>query len=400
MARNNMWELDVGNNISSSNSFQLEPYNTWNENFVFWLSRYLYIKCEEQSKRFVSEKDLTKILSIQNSILECKDIEKIGDLSNELARLKFKSIKTYYNNVYPIFYFLLERDAYSIKNITTNLLINYFSLTKEKEEELKGKIKDVDNLRNIKKVYELSYASKLNRLTILINFIKYIEDSNIDGKGNELGYIFDIRRKEILKQIKKEKRVLSVLTPSEGFQKFFSAIENVPYKDNLKDRNILMLKLLMYLGIRVSELIYLKNDDITIENDNVKFNIIGKGNKQRILYVKYSHIKTDMDRYEKVRVNSEENFYFTTPKGKQVNDRYINTLISNTIKLSGIEVSKKSSPHMLRHSLASYLKHTLKMDNVSISKWLGHEDIRTTMIYLHFTEQEIIDMADNIKKLD
>ena len=149
-----------------------------------------------------------------------------------------------------------------------------------------------------------------------------------------------------------------------------------------------------------SELIYLKNDDITIENDNVKFNIIGKGNKQRILYVKYSHIKADMDRYEKIRVNSDENFYFTTPKGKQVNDRYINTLISNTLKLSGIEVSKMSSPHMIRHSLASYLKHTLKMDNVSISKWLGHEDLKTTMIYLHFTEQEIIEMADNIKKLD
>ncbi len=398
MARKNMWELD-DNFISSSNSFALEPFNTWSENFVFWLSRYLFVKCEEQSKRFVSEKNLPKILYIQNCILECKDIENIGDLVNELARLKFKSIKTYYNNIYPIFYFLLERNAYSIKNITTNLLSNYFSFTKEKEEQLKDKIKYTENTRNTKKIYELSYASKMNRLTILINFIKYIEDSNFDSE-NELGYIFDIKRKEILKQIKKEKRILSVLTPSEGFQKFFSAIDNVPYKDSLRDRNILMLKLLMYLGIRVSELIYLKNDDITIENDNVKFNIIGKGNKQRILYVKYSHIKTDMDRYEKIRVNSEENFYFTTPKGKQVNDRYINTLISHTLKLSGIEVSKKSSPHMIRHSLASYLKHTLKMDNVSISKWLGHEDIKTTMIYLHFTEQEIIDMADNIKKLD
>ncbi len=49
--------------------------------------------------------------------------------------------------------------------------------------------------------------------------------------------------------------------------------------------------------------------------------------------------------------------------------------------------------------VASYLKHTLKMDNASISKWLGHEDIRTTMIYLHYTEQEIIDMAKSFKKI-
>jgi len=39
------------------------------------------------------------------------------------------------------------------------------------------------------------------------------------------------------------------------------------------------------------------------------------------------------------------------------------------------------------------------MDNASISKWLGHEDIRTTMIYLHYTEQEIIDMSKKFKKI-
>lgn len=253
MARKSKWELG-DNFISSPNSFLLEPYNTWNENFIFWLSHYLFVKCNEQSKRFVNEKDLAKVLSIQNNILEAKDIEEIGELVNELARLKFKSIKTYYNNVYPIFYFLLERDAYSIKNITTNLLCNYFAFTKEIEEELKDKIKTIEN-RSIKKIYELSYASKINRLTIIINFIKYIEDSNVESEDDEISYLFDIKRNEILKKIKKEKRVLSVLTPSEGFQKFFTAIENVPYKDNLRDKNVLMLKLLMYLGIRVSELV-------------------------------------------------------------------------------------------------------------------------------------------------
>ena len=47
----------------------------------------------------------------------------------------------------------------------------------------------------------------------------------------------------------------------------------------------------MYLGLRVSELVYLKKDDITIDKNIVKFNIIGKGNKKRLLYVTYSHIK-------------------------------------------------------------------------------------------------------------
>lgn len=412
MARNHEWDL-IDNFINTPKSFSLEPFENWEENFVFWFSKYLASKCEDQSKRFVKDSSLDKVLEIQNKISESKDIEELGDLVNELARHKFKSIKTYYNNVYPIFYFLLERDAYSIKNITTNLLIGYFSLTKEKEDLVRKNIKTkltldkkqkLERQRSIMKVYELSTASKHNRLTISINFIKFIEDYNENNhadnpKDRTINYIFDIKRAEILKQIKKEKRVLSVLTPTEGFQKFFNAIEKVPYKENIKERNILIMKIFMYLGIRVSELIYLKKEDITIDKNKVKFNIIGKGNKQRILYVMYNHIKKHMQQYEKVRVDSPDNYYFTTSKGKQINDRYINTLINNTLKVAGVEVDKKSSPHMLRHSVATYLKHVLKMDNASISKWLGHEDLKTTMIYLHYTEQEIMEMAQQFKKI-
>lgn len=412
MAKKNQWDLASENENTSETNY-LEPYDKWEENFIFWLTSYLYTKCEEQSKRFVTDSSLIEVLKIQNKIKESKDIEEISDYVNELSKHKFKSIKAYYNNVAPLFYYMIEREAYSIKNITTKLLVDYFSVTKEKEELQKKKAKSknylaikekLDRQKPIKKIYELSNASKMNRLTIFINFIKYIEDNNADNNSDnedtrELGFLFDISRNAILKQIKKEKRILTVLTPTEGFQKFFNAIEQVVYQENVRERNILMIKILMYLGIRVSELIYLKKEDISIEKDIVKFNIIGKGNKQRILYVTHSHIKKHMQKYEKIRVESPDNFYFTTSSGKQINDRYISTIISNTLKITGIEVDKKSSPHMLRHSVATYLKHNLKMDNVSISKWLGHEDIRTTMIYLHYTEQEIIDMAKNFKKI-
>lgn len=97
----------------------------------------------------------------------------------------------------------------------------------------------------------------MNRLTVLLNFIKFIENSNIDKESENEVFLFDIERSKISKVFKR-KRVLSVLTPKDGFQKFFNAIELVQYKDEVRERNILMLKLLMYLGIRVSELVYLK----------------------------------------------------------------------------------------------------------------------------------------------
>lgn len=400
MAKKNQYEL-IENSVIDDGAFLLEPYDDWKENIAFCIAQYLSQKCDEQSRRFVTEDNIPKITSIKEAILNSKDIDAIGKYVNELAVLKFKAIKQYYNNIYPFYHYMLERKAYSIKNITTTLLANYFSNTEEKQKKdlAAGKIIKVDIPKNIKNIWELSYASKVNRLTVLLNFIKFIENSNIDKESENEVFLFDIERSKISKSIQKEKRVLSVLTPKDGFQKFFNAIELVQYKDEVRERNILMLKLLMYLGIRVSELVYLKKDDITIDKNIVKFNIIGKGNKQRLLYVTYSHIKKHMIKYEKIRTESPDGFYFTTNKGKQVNDRYINTIVHNTLVAAQIEVTKKSSVHMLRHSVASYLKHTLKMDNASISKWLGHEDIRTTMIYLHYTEQEIIDMAKSFKKI-
>lgn len=398
MAKFNQWEL-VDEQVLSETTHILEPYNTWNENFVFWLGQYLSVKCDEQSKRFVKDDEMSKIKSIQEKIAKCTDIEKMADLVNELAIHKFKGIKQYFNNVYPIYYYMLQKKAFSIRNITTKLLVSYFSTTKDKPLYADDRIRKITLSRNCKEIYELSYASKINRLTILINFIKHIEDSNVDKLSENEVFLFNIKRQDIAKHIKKEKRVLSVLTPKDGFQRFFEAIEKVKYKEDIKERNVLMLKILMYLGLRVSELIYLKKDDITIENNKVKFNIIGKGNKQRLLYVTLSHIESHMIKYEKMRKESVEGYYFTTNKGTQINDRYINTIVSSTLLEAGIEVTKKSSVHMLRHSVASYLKHTLKLDNASISKWLGHEDIKTTMIYLHYTEQEIIDMSESFKRI-
>lgn len=398
MAKRSEWEI-IGDFVTTTDIYKLEPFKNWESNFMFWLSHYIKSKCELQSKRFVSENDLSKVLTVEEEIGKTKNIEKMSDLVNQLSIYKFKSIKTYFNNIYPLFYFLKERDAYSIKNITTNLLIAYFSMTKEKEDTLKGKIKEISIKKNVKKIYELSYDSKINRLTIMLNFIKFIEDSNIDNDSDG-AFLFNLNRKDITRQIKKEKRVLSVLTPKGSFQEFFNAIDKVPFKENVKVRNVLMLKILMYLGLRVSELVYLKIDDVTIDKDKIKFNIIGKGNKQRILYILYENIKKDLHAYERIRKCSLDNYFFTTNKGTRVDERYINTIINETLKFAQIEVTKMSSPHMIRHSTASYLKHTLNMEVASIAKWLGHEDIRTTMRYLHYTEQEIIDMANKFERID
>ena len=94
MAKKNQYEL-IENSVIDDGAFLLEPYDDWKENIAFWIAQYLSQKCDEQSRRFVTEDNIPKIISIKEAILNSKDIEAIGKYVNELAVLKFKAIKQY-----------------------------------------------------------------------------------------------------------------------------------------------------------------------------------------------------------------------------------------------------------------------------------------------------------------
>ena len=106
MVKKNQYEL-IDDSIIADGVFKLEPYDDWKENIAFWIAQYLSQKCDEQSRRFVTEDNIPKIISIKEAILNSKDIEAIGKYVNELGVLKFKAIKQYYNNIYPMNLILL-----------------------------------------------------------------------------------------------------------------------------------------------------------------------------------------------------------------------------------------------------------------------------------------------------
>ena len=77
MAKKNQYEL-IENSVIDDGAFLLEPYDDWKENIAFWIAQYLSQKCDEQSRRFVTEDNMSKITNIQESILKSKDINEIG----------------------------------------------------------------------------------------------------------------------------------------------------------------------------------------------------------------------------------------------------------------------------------------------------------------------------------
>jgi len=155
----------------------------------------------------------------------------------------------------------------------------------------------------------------------------------------------------------------------------------------LRDKAI--LELLFSTGLRVSELANLKKDQINLKKD--EFTIRGKGDKLRVVFLsnqtkywlkQYLEARRDLSPFLFVRADRA--------KGKKepenLTPRSIQRLIKKYSKVAGI--TKKVSPHTLRHSFATDLLIN-GADIRSVQAMLGHSSITTTQIYTHITNQQL-----------
>jgi integrase/recombinase XerD len=149
------------------------------------------------------------------------------------------------------------------------------------------------------------------------------------------------------------------------------------------ERNRAMIETLYGCGLRVSELITLKNSDLFFEEGFIK--ITGKGNKQRFVPIsevtqKYIEIYRETVRIHVNIQKGYEDTLFLNRRGRQLTRAMIFTIIKNlAVK---IKLNKTISPHTLRHSFATHLLEN-GADLRSIQLMLGHESITTTEIYVH-----------------
>ncbi|WP_073016993.1 site-specific tyrosine recombinase XerD [Flavobacterium micromati] len=149
------------------------------------------------------------------------------------------------------------------------------------------------------------------------------------------------------------------------------------------ERNRAMIETLYGCGLRVSELITLKNSDLFFEEGFIK--ITGKGNKQRFVPIsevtqKYIEMYRETVRIHVNIQKGYEDTLFLNRRGRQLTRAMIFTIIKNlAVK---IKLNKTISPHTLRHSFATHLLEN-GADLRSIQLMLGHESITTTEIYVH-----------------
>lgn len=151
-------------------------------------------------------------------------------------------------------------------------------------------------------------------------------------------------------------------------------------------RDRVILEVFYETGIRLSELIGLKDADVDLAARQLKVN--GKRNKQRIVPFG-DELRNELESYLSMR---NETFpwcgdtFFLNKKGYPIARGEVYLLVKRN--LSGVVTLRKKSPHVLRHSFAtSMLNHKAELE--AVKELLGHESLTTTEIYTHTTFEEL-----------
>lgn len=346
---------------------QLQPNNDTYLDLLHWLRLYLEDKLLTMSDRLAdSSINLNKYLD--HLLNEDDDIVSMQELTRELAQKGFKAISTYANPLYKFVKYIKSQRVKSIKNIDTKLVNNYI------KRELR----------------EYADPTKQTHYTIIKNFFGYIEENSEDEENDDLPYLFNInvvngRNKNPIKKRKKLPEFLN----SEEFELYKNTIQKYPFNKQNKIKCIAMIKTLLYGGLRVSELIRIRKKDISfIDDKNIKIFVVGKGDRDRNIYIKQDLI---IEEYSML-LKEKGDYLFGNEQNEIYTERTIHYLVKNTLEFAKIK-KNKMGPHLLRHSFASYLASS-GVSITKIQKLLGHSDINTTMIYVHIADKELEGITD------
>lgn len=217
--------------------------------------------------------------------------------------------------------------------------------------------------------------STINRkVSSLRSFYNYLEKQNII-KNNPMLRIRSVKKPGHLPASVEESNLMR-LFDSEIFGDDFSG---------LRDR--LLLELLYTSGIRLSELIQIREKDVNPYD--MRLRVYGKGKKERVLpllrhivdlYMRY------MEQKEREFGRDGESWVFLTDKGRQLYPVFVYRKVRHYLGL--VTTRAKRSPHVLRHSFATHmLDHGADLN--AIKELLGHTNLSATQIYTHNTIDKI-----------
>lgn len=163
--------------------------------------------------------------------------------------------------------------------------------------------------------------------------------------------------------------------------------------DENKERDFAIITLFLNCGLRLSELVSINIQDIDF--NECKLNVIGKGNKERTIYLNKACIKS-IKEYMSVRPKegvkndskSSNKALFLSRRKERISNRTVQYIVEKELLKAGLDTSKYSV-HKLRHTAATLMYQYGNVDIRALQELLGHESISTTEIYTHVSNEQV-----------
>ncbi len=217
---------------------------------------------------------------------------------------------------------------------------------------------------------KISSRSINRKITTLKSFYKFLIRQNIILEDPMLKILSPKVPKRLPSFIEKDK--MDTLLDDTFFGDDFEGI-----------RNKLIIEVFYATGIRLSELINLKQSNVDLYLCQIK--VLGKRNKERIIPFN-TILKEQIQQYIILKADVKNEFFFINKNGKKLYEKFIYRLVKTY--LSQITSAKKKSPHVLRHSFATHMLNN-GADLNAIKELLGHTSLAATQIYTHNTVEKL-----------
>lgn len=252
--------------------------------------------------------------------------------------------------------YLRENEIPSFKQVNKEVIVNYMQSEKNNNKANSSILRSVSSLRK---------------------FFQYLAQEKIIENDPML----------LIDTPKKKQHLPQVLTKEEVEKLLRSP--NTGQVLGLRDRA--MLELMYATGLRISEIINLKLEDLHLTMGTLQ--TLGKGHKERIVPVGDEAIKW-VNRYleearPKLLKQKRSNYLFLNFHGNNLTRQGVWKNLKAEVRKAGIQ--KNITPHTLRHSFATHILEN-GADLRIVQELLGHADISTTQIYTHLSNKQLADI--------
>lgn len=301
---------------------------------------------------------------------------------------------------------ILNRSPKTIAEYEHDLML-FFKYLKAKENGIKPEseeyeqldISDIDNdfVRAITKeeIYEYfvytvnvrdnQSRTRARKLSSIKSYFRYMTDKVMVLDENPAVNIDSPKLKQTLPKF---------LSLNESIE-LLAAVQN-DTESKTRERDYAIITLFLNCGLRLSELVGINLTDV--DKNLRSMRVLGKGSKERIIYLNDA-CRSALEDYLKVRALDQQlkdrNALFISGRHTRISDKMVQKIVYKYLERAGLE-NRKFSTHKLRHTAATLMYQSGKVDVRVLKDILGHEQLNTTQIYTHVSDASMeAAMQDN-----